>query len=152
MSQCYPSIPSPIAYRSAVCYTPEFRNTKNSGLANKSYITMIKRYSTNLLGKVENHCISQNQGRQAKLGYHSSKKRMQSYMATIRICWEAWNAMGLRISLGTSYFFYVSCQETNVLYSAIFQRCFDCFAKQGNVFYIIITYSFTLHNMNKTNL
>ena len=107
-----------LSIASAVCYTPEFPSTKSSDLANKSYITMIKRYSTSLLGKVENHCISRNLERQAKLGCHLSKRRMQSYMATIRICWEAWNAMRLRTSLGKPWFSVMLCQETNISVSS----------------------------------
>lgn len=87
-----------------VCYTPEFQNLKNSGLASKSYITTTRTYLTSLLGKVESHCISRNQEQRAKLGYHSSKRHMRSYMATTRICWEDRNAMRLRTSLGKSWF------------------------------------------------
>ena len=143
MSQFFVSPPHPLLpiaeniLLRAVCYTPEFQSTKNSDQANKSYITMIKRYSTSLLGKVGNRCISRNQERQARLGYRSSKRRMRSCMATTRICWEVWNVMRLRTSLGKSWFF-VSCQENSRTHPHHFsiQRCFDRFAKQG-MFYIL---------------
>ena len=123
-----------LSIASAVCYTPEFPSTKSSDLANKSYITMIKRYSTSLLGKVENHCISRNLERQAKLGCHLSKRRMQSYMATIRICWEAWNAMRLRTSLGKPWFSVMSCQETHLFH---LPEVFRPFCKARYAFYIL---------------